>query len=109
MSIHAFPDFDSMMRAEQAAQTEAEAQIQDWQRNLKPGDYFLKEHPCGISIWGEVLPVDDDDEERLPGYILVNAFSAVLKDGEVGEMHVSTITRKVSGVEFIAAKGRGWT
>jgi hypothetical protein len=102
-------DFEDFARIEDAAQQAAAEQIQPWQRELKPGDFFYRNHPCGVTIFGEVLPVDADEaDEQMPDYRFVRAYSQVLPEGEMGEIHISTVAGVLTAEDFAAAKARGW-
>jgi len=99
-------DFEDFLRIEEEAQRKAAEQIQSWQRDLKPGDLFYRRHPVGIDIFGEVLQVTDGEE--LPDYRFVRAFSEACPKGELGEIHISVVTKVLTPDEFAAARERGW-
>ena len=64
-----------------------DAQVVQWQAQVKPGD-------CFMSDWGEGFPVYG--EEHLQHCRFCRCFSAVCPEGELGDVHVSTIRCIVS-------------
>jgi hypothetical protein len=106
--------------------------------NVKPdqilakGEFFLRE-AHGFQIYGEILDVGDllldgrnladlDEDEReeydeeaavyaqphMKFYRFTKSHSKLCPHGELGDIHLSTVTRKLTRQEFQAAKTRGW-
>ncbi|RLF47181.1 MAG: hypothetical protein DRN29_03175 [Thermoplasmata archaeon] len=101
-----FDSFEEMMEAIERAREEADARVQDWQREIKVGDYFEKDTPYGFNIYGEVL--EEYNEPRMKNFRFCKCYSIACPEGELGDVHVSTIKRKMTKDEFEEMKRRGW-
>jgi hypothetical protein len=124
-------DFDDFLAQEALARGEADSRVKEAQI-LGVGDYFLRE-AHGIRIYGEILDAAalllngreeaDLDEDELaeykdtqesykePGlrfYRFTRCFSHMCPRGEMSDIHLSTVTRKLTQEEFLAAKKAGW-
>lgn len=131
MGIQSFDNIDDFFAAEEAARQHADSTVQGHQE-LAPGDFFVREH-AGIRIYGEILDaatqllngraiVDLEDEEideyddtmdlyRAPHmrfYRFTRSFSQLCPKGELGDIHLSSVSRKITAEEFKAAKEAGW-
>lgn len=108
MAIHTFDNIEDFFDEERKQRETADASVKDWQRAIKPGDYFRQRHEVGINIYGEVL---EDDEPRGPGlenYRFCRAYSLACPEGELGDIHVSQIEEILTRAKFEVAKARGW-
>ncbi len=94
---------DDLFEAENANQEAAALQIQSWQAVIKPGDFFVRSE-MGLTIYGKVMP----DSESDGAYRFTRCFSEMCPEGELGDMHISTVTRILTKAEFLAAKKTGW-
>ena len=90
MNIHFFDSFDEMTEAERKARESADKRVQEWQRRMKKGDCFRQWTPYGFEIFGEVL--GEYDQERLKNYRRCCCYSIACREGERGDVHVSTIS-----------------
>ena len=93
--------------------TNEPVQVQEWQLNLKPGDYYLIASPiCQVGhlripappIYGYV----EDIEHPYTGYIYVRGFSQWCPAGELGGMFIAEPTRQLTAAEFLAAQSADW-
>jgi hypothetical protein len=95
--IRSFGSFDEMMDAMQKDHEQASANIQGWQRNLIPGDCFVR-RAYGIDIWGKVIAQDDADLDA--DYRFCFCFSVACQSGEFGDVHISTVVERKTEQEF---------
>ena len=113
---------------------EAYAKSEAWQRELKPGDFYLAfERSAGLWIYGEIqgppeVPsLDGVDEEQADemraesefeqrvyrdgvarGFHPAHAFSDACPEGEYGDVHISTITLILTKEQFETARRMSW-
>ena len=106
MRIYGFDSFEEMMEALERAIREADEKVQDWQREIKPGDCFMRSTPYGFAIYCEVL--GEYEEEHLRNFRFCRCYSVACPDGELGDVHVSTIKRRITREEFEEARRKGW-
>lgn len=107
MTIQSFKSVDEMFAAIEKAQVIADANVQGWQKTLDPGSYFIRE-ALGIQIFCEVLPWPEDEEDEPGNYRFCKCYSEMCPEGELGDVHISTAVRRITGEEFRAAKLAGW-
>lgn len=100
-------DFDDFMEQERRAAARADAGVADWQSSVKKGDYFVKGSGAGIPVYGEILR-NGRKGGQLQHYRFSRCYSAYCPEGEMGDIHVSTIEKVLSKDEFNAAKAKGW-
>jgi hypothetical protein len=99
---------------------------------LEAGDFFLR-LAHGIRIYGKILDVgefyldgrtvdalDEDEREEydeevaqykqphMRFYRFTKCYSQACPSGELGDIHLSTVTRKLTAGEFEAAKKTSW-
>jgi hypothetical protein len=107
-----FQSFDSaeeMFAAIAQSNAAADAQVQPWQRDLAPGDFFLTAY-FDVLIYNEVLEDKPEPGETplRPGMRVIRAYSQLEDRGELGYAHVSTALRKLSQAQFEKARELGW-
>lgn len=103
-------DIEAWFQAEMEAQREAAKNIKPWQREIKAGDYFVRTSG-GISIYSEVLPDDDEEEEefsRPEEYRFTRSYSVACPQGERGDVHLSVVERVITRDEFEAFRRQSW-
>ena len=108
MPIEQFDDLEDLFEQMRQDQQAADSRVEDWQRQIKPRDYFRRYSPHGFYIYGEVL---EEAEPRFPGlenYRLCRAYSVAYPRGEMGDIHVSTVEKILTEEEFEEARKRGW-
>ena len=108
MDVTPFDSFDDMMEQLRKDSEAADARVLPWQEAIKPGDYFRRPTDYGFNIYGEVLKEDEPRESQLRHYRFCKCYSVACVDGEMGDVHVSTIEKLLSQVEFDDARRVGW-
>jgi len=99
-----FDSVEDMMQAVDSARIAADEQVKPHQAELKVGDKFLQITEMGFWIYGQVLECYDED--RMKHYRFCNCFSNVCPHGEMGDVHVSVVTGKISDEVFTAVVNR---
>lgn len=98
-------------------QAAADALVEPWQTELKPGDHFLRlaEYGSGVlAIYGKVeeLKYAEDRElyalPRMKHYRPTRCYSVVCPEGEYGDIHISTAIKKLNRIQFNMAEEQGW-
>ncbi len=102
MDIEFFDSFEEMMEAERQARKNADSRVLDWQKQLKPGDCFVKPTEYGFNVYGVVLRAYKED--YLQNYRYCNCYSQAVPYGERGDVHVSTIGAVLSREDFEVIK-----
>ena len=102
MHIQFFDSFEEMMEAEKQAKEAADSRTLDWQKQLKPGDCFVKPTEYGFNVYGVVLR--EYKEDYLQNYRYCNCYSIACPDGERGDVHLSTVGAVLSREEFEEVK-----
>jgi hypothetical protein len=82
--------------------------VKDWQRELKKGDYFVRNAGVGIPVYGEVVQSSGEYRGRLRDYRFCKCYSMMCPTGELGDVHISTVDRLLTPNEFEGAKARRW-
>jgi len=106
MTVEFFDDLEDFFAAENRARRQADNLTQDWQKKLDKGDYFMKDSGYGFPIFGKVLK--RHRTKNLQNYRLCECYSVAVPSGECGDVHVSTIGKKLSEVEFELYKSKNW-
>lgn len=92
---------------EEQAQAIARAAIQPWQRDIKPGHYFIRPFE-DLAIYSEVLPPDEVDEDEPSDFCFTRSFSPCCPDGELGDVHLSQVGRVITRAQFEQFQAAGW-
>ena len=108
MAIESFESFDEMWHYLQEQKEAADAQVQPWQYQVKALDFFRKQSNCDFPIYGVVLPEEERREQGLENYRFTKCYSVACPEGELGDIHVSTIEAILTEEEFRDAHQRGW-
>lgn len=113
MKFTSYNTIDEMFKDLVEAREEADARVQPWQVEIKPGDLYMENTEYGFQIFGKILKSEGEgskfyQEPHMKNYRLVKAFSVACPEGEMGDVHVSSITRKLSQWEFELAKDFKW-
>jgi hypothetical protein len=102
--------FDSLEEAQarlRQAMEAADARVKLWQAAVKVGDCFIADGgEEDLVVFGEVL--EGYHEAHLRHYRFCRCFSVACPEGEVGDVHVSTILAVVSREFFEAMRQEGW-
>lgn len=107
MSVFEFDDLDDLFGQMKRDQDAADNQVQSWQAATKSGDYVCRMGP-GFLIYSEILEDPEPRDEGLVHYRFTRSYSIACRDGELGDIHVSTIESKLLEEDFQKAKERGW-
>lgn len=109
-----FDDFDDFMRWQARAEEIANANVQDWQRRIKPGDKVFRIAPLGrdrMLILGQTIDPDEHYRDVVEiygdpeaawerdgmkarfarGYVHGRWYSLINKEGEYGDAHISNL------------------
>jgi hypothetical protein len=99
MNITFYESTEEMLDNLTDAMESADENTKEWQKAIKKGDYYMQETEYGFNIYGEVLK-NAYRQKNLRNYRFVKAYSVACSDGEIGDIHVSVITRVISKEEF---------
>ena len=105
--IEFFDSFEDMMKAEERARNAADARTQDWQKEIKVGDYFVTDSGYGFPIFGVVL--EGYKKHHLKNYRFCECYSIGCPEGEKGDVHVSTMLAKITKEAFEVYHEKGWS
>lgn len=105
MEFEAFDSLDDMLNALDRSRRNADAMVKPFQAAIRPGDHYS---PHGFTIYGKILPDPEPRPPALQHYRFARAYSVACPDGELGDVHVSTIDRILNCAEFLLAKQRLW-
>ena len=126
-------NIEGFFAEEAAAQVEAAANVQPFQAALKPGDYIVRSQN-GFIIYGEILDptpalVEEEgldpealaemraehdyevqlrNQPHMAAYRFSKCFSQLCPQGELGDLHISTVTKVISKESFDEARNHGW-
>jgi len=123
---------EDLFEKEIEARKAADEQVETEQSSLEPGDFCVR-YAHGLAIYSEILDaatlslrgrrledLDEDEreeyefvrtsyqDEHMRNYRFTRSYSCVCPQGELGDIHVSTVSRCLTHEEFIAAKNNGW-
>ena len=124
-------DLEDFFKAEAEAQEAANGRVRP-EQNLQPGDFCVREK-FGIRIYSEILDaaqhllggrdeatLDEEDradiedtrnsyqEHCMRFYRFTRSFSRACPRGELGDIHLATVGRKITREEFEMAQKTGW-
>lgn len=127
MPVQFFSSSEEMFQAMADAQAVADSQVRVWQDKIKIGDLVVRVIPQEDAIvYSRILdPVESDreagaDEDELEylrkvyaqphmkNYRFTQSFSAMVPDGEFGDMHVVSASGMMTQKQWDAAKAAGW-
>jgi len=102
--------FDSLEEAQarlRRARKAADGKVKPWQAAIRPGDCFIADSgEEGLLVFGEVL--EGYTEPHLRHYRFCRCHSVACPEGELGDMHVSTVLCRVSRAFFDEMRQEGW-
>ena len=98
MQITFYDSTEEMFDALKTAMEDADAEVKDWQKEVKRGHCFRQEANYGFDIYGEVL--EDDYTGNLQHYRFCKRYSVACPEGELGDVHLSSISGILSRDEF---------
>lgn len=103
MDVESFDLLDDMFRRMADMQRQADGRVQPWQAAIKQGDYFSRDSGYGFDIYGEVLK-QPRRAKGLEHYRFCKCYSVACAEGEMGDVHVSTIERLLQREQFEQAR-----
>ena len=108
MTIEPFDSLDEIFERMQRNQKAADTSVRDWQAAIKPGDYIVRQSELGFPIYSEILEEPGDRPTHLEHYRFTRSYSVSCPEGELGDIHVSTVRGMLSPEEFEYARARRW-
>jgi hypothetical protein len=122
MHIQTFDTDEEMFKAMDDARQAADSRVLSWQSKVKPGDYYLRFLPDeGLIVYGEIkdrlegAEPDEleylkelDSQPHMRNYRFGRHYSAACEDGELGDVHVSSIGMLLTRKEFERAREKHW-
>ena len=124
-------DTDDFFQAEIEAREAADSRVRPGS-DLQPGDFCLRE-THGIRVYSEILDaaqhlldgrkeseLDEDElaefedirssyqEPHMRYYRFTKSYSRMCPRGELGDLHMATVERKLTREEFETARKAGW-
>lgn len=106
MGLEFFDSAEAVGELLTEAVKEADARVVHWQAEVKPGDCFVTDSGDGFPVFGEVL--EGYGEAWLQHCRLCRCYSVACPEGELGDVHVSTIVCRVSRGLFERLREQGW-
>jgi hypothetical protein len=107
MEVEFFDSLEAAQARLRQAMEAADARVTPWQAAVKVGDCFIADGgEEDLFVFGEVL--EDYQEEHLRHYRFCCCFSVACPEGEVGDVHISTVLCLVSRAFFEAMREQGW-
>ena len=107
MKVEFFSSWEEALQRLDEARQVADARVQPWQTQLKPGDCFLQlAEQEELLIFGEVL--ETYPEKRMRHYRFCRCYSVACPEGEMGDVHISVVLCQISREDFEQAQKNGW-
>jgi hypothetical protein len=106
MEVEFFDSHEAAARRLREAMEAADARVAPWQAALRPGECFLSIVEDGLVVFGEVL--EGYSEPHLRHYRFCRCFSVVCPEGELGDVHVSTVACRISRQFLEEMRRAGW-
>lgn len=108
MGVYSFDDVDGLFKEMRKDMDAADINAKPWQLKIKAGGYFVRWSELGFNIYGEILVEGEPRQKELQLYRLCRGYSVACPQGEMGDIHVSTIERLLTKAEFEEARKKGW-
>ena len=99
MNITLYESTEEMLDDLNQAMQAADDKVKPWQAKIKKGDCFWQDTEYGFKIFGEVLK-NAYCEKHLKNYRFCKCYSEACLEGELGDVHVSSIFGILSREEF---------
>ena len=106
-TVEFFASMEEAMQRLEEARLAADARVRGWQAAAKPGDCFITIAEDALVVFGEVL--ETYGEPRVQHYRFCRCHSVACPEGELGDVHVSTIACFISRAAFEEARRGGWS
>ena len=117
MEIQSFDSTKEMFDEIRQAREAADARVKPWQAAIKLGDHFVRVVMFDaerLTIYGEIIesPFLQDreifDQPHMKYYRFSRCFSVACPEGEIGDVHVSTILSLIDKETFELARLTNW-
>lgn len=119
MTLYSFDSLEDMfafMQRDQEIAARAQKTHPIKVDDLKHGDYFFSVRPdLDVVILGHVIETTEYEEDnesiqenRKRGYVFSKCYSPLCVEGELGDIHVTNVSGKLSEAEFLTAKTNGF-
>ena len=107
MDVEFFDSLEAAQARLRQAMEAADGRVRPWQAAVKVGDCFIADSgEEDLVVFGEVL--EGYQEAHLRHYRFCRCFSVACPEGEVGDVHVSTLVCLVNREFFEAMRREGW-
>jgi len=106
MEVEFFDSLEAMQQRLQQAMKAADGCVKPWQAAVRPGEWFVSDGGDGLLVFGEVL--EGYEEAHLRHYRFCRCFSVACPEGELGDVHVSSILALLSRQVFEEVRRAGW-
>jgi hypothetical protein len=107
MEVEFFDSLEAAQARLRQAMEAADTRVKPWQAAVAPGDCFVADgDEEGLLVFGEVL--EGYTEAHLRHYRFCRCFSVACPEGEVGDVHVSTVLYVIARGVFELARQHGW-
>ncbi len=99
-----FNTTEEMFEALEESMKAADAATEDWQQDFEAGDCFLQATAgtLGFNIYAEIIKTYP--EGRLKNYFSCCAYSVACPNGEMGDIHASSVTSRIDREIFEVIK-----
>lgn len=110
-------DMDEFFETTTRQREAADQRVEPWQNEMKAGDHFVRIVVASgrlLVIYGviEELKYEEDqelhDEPHMKHFRFCRCYSVACPEGELGDVHVSVMQKKLSPTQFKAAQEMGW-
>ena len=106
MEVEVFNSLEEASKLIQQERKAADAKVKPWQARIKRGDCFATMVQGELVIFGEVLERYQKPEMKHCRFC--RCYSVACPQGELGDVHVSTIWWVISRDMFERARACGW-
>ena len=106
MEVEFFDSHEAAARRLREATEAAEARVAPWRAALRPGECFLSIVEDGLVVFSGAL--EGYQEPHLKHYRFCRCFSVACPEGELGDVHVSTVACRISRRFFEEMRQAGW-
>jgi hypothetical protein len=106
MKVEFFDTLEEAQARLREAMEAADGKVKPWQAALRPGDCFVTDSVDGLLVFGQVL--ETYTEPHLQDYRFCRCYTVACPEGEVGDLHVSTILGLICQECFRRMREAGW-
>lgn len=127
--IKTFNSIEEVLAFIHECSQKGDEEVEPWQATLKPGDHFIRIMSLGYEVlvtYGVVrdpvqaeidLGADEEEVEfqrqlrdspHMKNYRYTRSYSEACPEGELGDVHISTVSSIITQEMFEKAKEMGW-